>query len=96
MENIGVQPLADRIIIKRLDERTTEGGLIIPETTGNKSQKGLVVAVGPGKYTNGKLQKMHINCGDNIIFNKYAGTEITISGKDYIVLKEEDIVAIIN
>lgn len=96
MENIGIQPLSDRVIIKRLDERTTESGLIIPETTSNKSQKGVVVAVGPGKYINGKLQKMNIKCGDNIIFSKYTGTEITITGKDYIVLKEEDIVAIIN
>ncbi|HFL8819358.1 MAG TPA: co-chaperone GroES [Candidatus Azoamicus sp. OHIO2] len=93
---MGVQPLADKIIIKRLEERTTEGGLIIPETVGNKSQKGTVVAVGPGKYDNGKLQKMHIKCNDTVIFGKYAGTEITISGKDYIVLKEDDIVAIIN
>lgn len=94
-EAIGIRPLADRIVIKRIDERTTEGGIVIPETVGNKSQKGIVIAVGPGKYEEGKLQKVSVNCNDSIIFNKYSGTEITVKGKDYLIIKEDDVLAII-
>ncbi len=96
MENVKIQPLADKVIIKRLEEKTTEGGLIIPETIGNKSQKGTVIAVGPGKYENGTLQKINVKCNDTVIFNKYSGTEININGKEYIIVKEDDIIAIIN
>lgn len=96
MENIGIRPLADKIIIKRLEEKITEGGLIIPENIDNKSQKGRVIAVGPGKYKNGKIQNMSIKINDNVIFGKYSGTDITIKGKDYIIVKEEDIIAIID
>ncbi len=96
MENIGLRPLADKVIVKRLEERTTEGGLVIPETIGTKSQKGKVIAAGPGKYENGKIQKMNVKYNDKIIFNKYGGTEITFKGNDYIILKEEDIIAIID
>lgn len=95
-ENIGIRPLNDKIIIRRIDERTTEGGIVIPETVGNKSQRGIVMAIGPGKYEDGKLQKISVNCNDNIIFNKYSGTEITVKGKDYLIIKEEDILAIID
>ena len=92
---IGIRPLSDRVVIKRIDERTTEGGIVIPETVGNKSQKGTVVAVGPGKYEDGKLQKLSLNQNDNIIFNKYSGTEITVKGIDYLIIKEDDVLAII-
>ncbi len=95
-DNIGIRPLFDRVVIKRVEERTTEGGIVIPETAGDKSQKGLVVAVGPGKYDNGKLQKLSLKCNDNVIFGKYSGTEITVRGKDYIVMKEDDIIAILD
>lgn len=95
MENISIKPFGDKVLIKRIEEKTTNGGLIIPETVGNKSQKGKVVAVGDGKYENDKLQKLSIKYNDNVIFNKYAGTEITYKGIDYIIIKEEDIIAII-
>lgn len=95
MTDIGIRPLGDKIVVKRLDERTTEGGIVIPETVGNKSQKGIVIAVGPGKNEDGKIQKLSLNQNDNIIFNKYSGTEITVKGKDYLIIKEEDVLAII-
>ncbi len=95
-DHIGIKPLGDKIVIKRIDERTTEGGIVIPDTIGNKSQKGIVVAVGPGKYEDGKLQKLSLNNNDNIIFNKYSGTEITVKGKDYLIIKEDDVLAIID
>lgn len=95
-DHIGIRPLSDKIVIKRIDERTTEGGIVIPDTIGNKSQKGIVVAVGPGKYEDGVLQKLSLNQNDNIIFNKYSGTEITVKGKDYLIIKEDDVLAIID
>lgn len=94
-EHIGIRALSDKIVIKRIDERTTEGGILIPDTVGNKSQKGIVVAVGPGKYEDGKLQKLQLNQNDSIIFNKYSGTEITVKGKDYLIIKEDDVLAVI-
>ena len=96
LDDIGIRPLADRVVIKRIEERTTEGGIVIPDTAGDKSQKGIIVAVGPGKYEDGKLQKLSLKCNDNIIFNKYSGTEINIKGKDYLVMKEDDIIAIVD
>ncbi|HIH2763119.1 MAG TPA: co-chaperone GroES [Candidatus Azoamicus sp.] len=95
-DNIGIRPLGDKIVIKRIDERTTEGGIVIPDTIGNKSQKGIVIAVGPGKYEDGKLHKISLNQNDNIIFNKYSGTEITVKGKDYLIIKEDDVLAVID
>jgi len=94
--DIGIRPLADRVIIKRIDERTTEGGIVIPDTAGDKSQKGIIMAVGPGKYEDGKLQTLSLKCNDNVIFNKYAGTEITIKGTNYLVIKEDDVIAIVD
>ena len=96
MHNIGIRPLADKIVVKRLEERTTEGGIFIPETVGEKSQRGTVVAAGPGKYEDGVLQKLSLKCNDHVIFGKYSGTEITIKGIDYLVMKEDDVIAIID
>lgn len=96
IDNIGIHPLADKIVVKRLEERTTEGGIFIPETVGEKSQRGTVVAVGPGKYEDGKLYKLSLKCNDHVIFGKYSGTEVTIKGIDYLVMKEDDVIAIID
>ena len=95
MTEIGIKPLNDNVIIKKIEERTTEGGLIIPETVDSKSQKGKVVAVGPGKYNNGKLHKIDIELGNNVIFKQYTGTDITFRGINYTILRENDILAII-
>jgi chaperonin GroES len=94
--DIGIRPLADKVVIKRVDERTTDGGIVIPETVTNKSQRGIVVAVGPGKTVDGKIQKTALKCNDHVVFGKYSGTDITIKGKDYLIIKEEDIIAIID
>ena len=94
VDNIGIRPLFDKIIVKRIEERTTTGGILIPETASDKSQKGLVVAVGTGKYEDGKICPMTIKINDNVLFGKYSGTEINVKGKEYIVMKEEDVIAI--
>lgn len=96
MNDIGIRPLADRVVVKRIDERTTDGGIVIPETVTDKSQRGVVVAVGPGKNIEGKIQKLSLKCNDYVIFGKYAGTDITIKGKDYLIIKEDDIIAIVD
>ncbi len=96
MESIGVRPLLDRIIISKIEERTTDGGIVIPNTVDNKSQRGVVIVVGPGKKKDDKEQPILLNIGDTVIFGKYAGIEITIKGKDYLVLKEDDVIAIID
>lgn len=94
--DVGIRPLFDRVVIKRVDERTTDGGIVIPETVTDKSQRGIVVAVGPGKNVDGKIQKMSLKCNDHVIFGKYAGTDITIKGKDYLIIKEDEVIAIID
>lgn len=94
--DVGIHPLSDRVVIKRVDERTTEGGIVIPETVTDKSQRGVVIAVGPGKNVDGKIQKMSLKCNDHVIFGKYSGTDITIKGKDYLIVKEDDVIAIVD
>lgn len=94
--DVGIRPLFDRVVIKRVDERTTDGGIVIPETVTDKSQRGVVVAVGPGKTVDGKIQKMSLKCNDHVIFGKYSGTDITIKGKDYLIIKEDEVIAIID
>jgi chaperonin GroES len=94
--DVGIRPLSDRVVIKRVDERTTDGGIVIPETVTDKSQRGIIMAVGPGKTVDGKIQKMYLKCNDHVIFGKYSGTDITIKGKDYLIIKEEDVIAIID
>jgi chaperonin GroES len=92
-----LKPLNDRVLVKRLEgEEKTAGGLFIPDTAKEKPSKGEVVAVGPGKTSDdGKLQVMTVKAGDKVLFNKYAGTEIKLDGVDHLVLREDDILAII-
>lgn len=92
MGKIDIKPLADRVIIESAAaEEKTAGGIIIPDTAKEKPQKGTVVAVGPGT----KDQEMTVKIGNKVLYGKYAGTEITIEGKDYLIMRESDIVAII-
>ncbi len=93
-----VRPLHDRVLVKRLEEdETTPGGIIIPDTAKEKPQKGEVVAVGPGKtLDNGDIAPMNVKPGDKVLFGKYAGTEIKINGVESLILKEDDILGIIN
>jgi len=92
-----IQPLADRIMVKVLDAKdVTKGGIILPDTAKEKPQEAEVVAVGKGKVSDeGKVIAPEVKAGDKILFGKYSGTEITVDGKEYLILKEEDILAII-
>ena len=93
-----LKPLNDRVLVKRLEsEEKTAGGLYIPDTAKEKTSKGQVVAVGPGKIAeNGSRVAMAVKKGDEVLFNKYAGTEIKLDGVDHLVMREEDILAIID
>ena len=91
-----VRPLHDRIIVKRIDEETTsKGGIIIPDTAKEKPQEGRVVAVGPGRTEDGKLIKLDARKGDRILFSKYAGTEIKLDGEEHIIMREDDVLGVI-
>jgi chaperonin GroES len=92
-----VKPLQDRVLIKRVEEETkTKGGIIIPDTAKEKPQEGLVVAVGPGKVTeSGKRVTPEVKPGDRILFGKYSGTEIKVEGTEHLILREDDILAVI-
>ena len=91
-----VRPLHDRIIVKRVDEETTsKGGIIIPDTAKEKPQEGRVVAVGPGRTEDGKLIKLNVKKGDRILFAKYAGTEITLDGEEHIIMRQDDVLGVI-
>jgi chaperonin GroES len=95
MSNMNIRPLHDRVIIERLEERTTASGIVIPDTAGDKPQRGKVLAAGPGKYENGALRKPDVKVGDQVLFGKYSGTEVKVNGKDLLVMREEDIMGVI-
>jgi chaperonin GroES len=92
-----VKPLQDRLVVKRLaEEEKTKGGIIIPDAAKEKPQEGRVIAVGPGKVTdNGQRVTPEVKAGDKILFGKYAGTEIKIEGDEHLILREDDVLAII-
>lgn len=91
---MSVRPLHDRVIIKRIVEEKV-GSIIIPDTAGDKPQQGEVMAAGPGKIDNGTLRKLDVKVGDKVLFGKYSGTEIKVNGQDLLVMREEDIVGVI-
>jgi chaperonin GroES len=92
MTQVNVKPLADRVLIQpSAAEQKTAGGIIIPDTAKEKPQRGTVVAVGPGK----KDEPLTVKVGDLVLYGKYSGTEITIEGSDYLIMRESDIVAVI-
>lgn len=95
MSQLNIRPLHDRVIIQRLEERTTAGGIVIPETAGDKPQRGTVIAAGPGKYENGALRKLDVKVGDQVLFGKYSGTEVKVNGQDVLVMREEDIMGVV-
>jgi chaperonin GroES len=94
---MNLRPLQDRIIVKRVEEETkTAGGLFIPETAKEKPQRGEIVAVGNGKKTeDGKVLPLDVKVGDMVLFGKYAGTEVKVAGDDYLMMREDDILAVI-
>lgn len=92
-----VRPLADRILVKREEpSETVRGGIIIPDTAKEKPQEGKVVAVGPGKVDeNGKRTPLELKAGDRILMGKYAGTEVKIDGVEHLIMREDDVLAVI-
>jgi chaperonin GroES len=91
------RPLHDRILIKRIEEKeTVKGGIIIPDSAKEKPQEGEVVAIGNGKMTeDGKVVPLDVKAGDRILFGKYSGTEIKIDSKEYLILKEEEVLGVV-
>jgi chaperonin GroES len=92
-----IRPLQDRVIVRRLEEEEkTKGGIIIPDTAKEKPQEGKVIAVGKGKLTEeGKLIPLDVKAGDRILFGKYSGTEVKIEGEEHLIMREEDILGVI-
>ena len=95
---MALRPLNDRVIIKRLDnERTTASGIVIPESASEKPDQGEVIAVGPGKKTeDGKLLPVDLKAGDKVLFGKYAGQAVKVDGEELLVIREEEILAVIS
>lgn len=94
---MNIKPLADRVVIKPADaEETVQGGIIIPDTAKEKPQKGEIVAVGAGKASDsGEIVAMTVKVGDVVLYGKYSGTEVTVDGDDYLIVRESDILAIV-
>jgi chaperonin GroES len=92
-----LEPLEDRVVVKPLEEETqrTPTGIIIPDTAKEKPQEGEVVAVGPGRYEDGKRVPMDVKVGDRVIYSKYGGTEVKVEGEEYLILSARDIFALV-
>ena len=94
---MNLKPLHDRVLVKRVEsEEKTAGGLFIPDTAKEKPSKGEVIAVGSGKVENGNRIEKSVKAGDIVLFNKYAGTEVKLDGVEHLVMREDDILAILN
>ena len=92
-----VSPLADRVVVKALEEtEQMRGGLYIPDTAKEKPQQGEIVAVGPGRFDEGKRVPMDVKVGDKVLYGKYSGTEVTIDAEQYLILRESDVLAVVN
>jgi chaperonin GroES len=94
---MNIRPLQDRVIVKRIaEEEKTSGGIIIPDTAKEKPQEGKVIAVGKGKVMeDGKIQALDVKKGNRILFGKYSGTEVKIDGDEYLIMREDDILGVI-
>jgi len=92
-----VRPLQDRVIVKRVEdkEERSVGGIIIPDTAKEKPQEGLVVAVGPGRREDGKVVAPDVKKGDRVLFGKYTGSEIKLDGEEHLILREEDLLGVV-
>lgn len=95
---MSIKPLADRVLVKPLEaEQKTAGGIFIPDNAKEKPQRGEIVAVGAGRIAdNGTKVEMSVKAGDIVLYGKYAGTEISFDGKDYLIMKESDVLAVLN
>jgi chaperonin GroES len=94
---MNIRPLHDRVVVKRMEEeRTSAGGIVIPDSAAEKPQKGEVIAVGKGKITdNGEVHALDVKVGDKVLFGKYSGTEIKLDGVEVLIMKEDDILGVI-
>jgi chaperonin GroES len=94
--SVNVGPLADRVVVRSLEgHEQTRGGLFIPDTAKEKPQEGEILAVGPGRYDEGKRVPMEVKVGDKVLFGKYSGTEVMIDGEALLILRESDVLAIL-
>ena len=96
--SIKIRPLPDRVVVRRLeDERTSAGGIVIPDSAAEKPMRGEVVAIGSGKVLDsGEVRALEIKIGDVVIFGKYSGTEVKVNNPDLVVMREDDIMAVVN
>ena len=95
-KNSSVAPLADRVVVRALEEtEQMRGGLFIPDTAKEKPMQGEVIAVGPGRYEKDKRVPMELKVGDKVLYGKYSGTEVTIDGEQLLILRESDVLAVI-
>jgi chaperonin GroES len=97
MSFMKIRPLQDRIIVKRVEEEAkSKGGIIIPDTAKEKPQEGKVIAVGKGKVTeDGKVHPLDVKKGDRVLFSKYSGTEVNIEGEEHLIIREDDVLGIL-
>jgi chaperonin GroES len=94
--SVTVGPLADRVVVRSLEgHEQTRGGLFIPDTAKEKPQEGEILAVGPGRYDDGKRVPMEVKVGDKVLFGKYSGTEVVIDGESLLILRESDVLAVL-
>jgi chaperonin GroES len=97
-KKISIKPLSNRVLVKRLEDevQTTAGGIIVPDSAKEKPQRGMIVATGPGRMTDdGKRIDMDVKKGDEVLFGKWSGSEITVDGEEYLFMKDDDILAIL-
>ena len=97
MAKLKIHPLADRVVVQPAEaEEKTKGGIILPDTAKEKPVEGTIVAAGPGKVAdNGEVVKMTVKVGDKVLYGKYSGTEVTINGQEYLIMRESDIFGIL-
>jgi chaperonin GroES len=96
-KKFGLEPLDDRIVVKPgEEEETTVSGIVIPDTAKEKPQEGQVVAVGPGRWEDGKRVPIDVKTGDKVLYSKYGGTEVKVGGEEYLVLSARDVLAIVS
>ena len=95
---MSIRPLQDRVVVRRLEEETkSAGGIVIPDSAAEKPSQGEVVAVGPGKLSDeGARLEMDVSVGDKVLYGKYSGTDVTLDGEEYLILRESDILAIVS
>jgi len=93
---MNIRPLGDRVVIKRIEaEETTKSGIVLPGASKEKPQEAEVIAVGPGGIVNGNEVKMELKVGERVLFSRYAGNEVKVDGEEYIILKQDDILAVL-